>query len=121
MDLRYIISFRRNLIVDNSRIYISFASLSWQPSGIFFARHYEMERELEHKRFEAFQEQLQMAIGLHSSGIEQIKRKGVKNVYEGKDTKPEASEIMKIHHLINTKLRKTVRDVPQGEKEVQDR
>lgn len=28
---------------------------------------------------------------------------------------------MKIHHLINTKLRKTVRDVPQGEKEVQDR
>lgn len=45
---------------DNSRIYISFASLSWQPSGIFFARHYEMERELEHKRLEAFQEQLQM-------------------------------------------------------------
>src|SRR6266704_2194735 len=54
------------------------------------------------------------------TAIDQINRKGLEGVYEGKDTPKESSEIVKILSLIEIKLRKTVRDKPQAESEVKD-
>lgn len=104
----------------NSRIFLSFANLSWNPSGTFVADTYTYEQVLEQKRQEAFLSDLEKAKGFLESGIEQIKRKGMENVYEGKDLTEQSSDIVKIISLIDTKLRKAMREKPEKEKEVQD-
>lgn len=54
------------------------------------------------------------------SGIKQIKLKGIDNVYEGKSPSNQSNDIVKILSLIDTKLRKTIRNEPKKEKEVTD-
>lgn len=105
---------------ENSRIYLSLANLSWQPSGSFVADMYSMEQVLDQKRDEAYLSALERARGILGSGITQIKRKGIENVYEGKNPSKQSSDIVKIISLIDTKLRKTIRRKPEKEREVQD-
>jgi hypothetical protein len=104
----------------NSIIYNAFVSLTWQPSDTSISGVYDVQRALYNRKIMAYHEHLDISRGLLSSGIEQIKRKGLKNVYEGKDTSPESSEIVKILFLIDNKLRKVIRNVPDKEKEIQD-
>lgn len=104
----------------NSRIYLSFAGMQWQPSGSFIAREDEMEYVLNKKREEAFLAGLESSRGILESGIEQIRRKGIENVYEGKSPALQSNDIVKIISLIDTKLRKAIRNRPEKEKEIQD-
>jgi hypothetical protein len=69
---------------------------------------------------QAYKAGLETARGLLQSGIDQIKRKGVEAVYEGKNTTAESSDIIKIISLLENKLRKVVRNLPLKEKEIQD-
>lgn len=104
----------------NSRVYLTLAALTWQPTGTFFADRFTLEGELDRRKQIAFLQQLGVAEGIIKSGIQQIRNKGIKNVYEGKDTPPESSEIIKIISLIDSKLRKIIRAPPSHEKEIQD-
>lgn len=70
----------------NSRIYLTIASLTWQPSGRFSADRYNIEQEIQRHEQIAFLKQLEIAEGILESGIQQIRNKGVGNVYDGKDT-----------------------------------
>ena len=47
-------------------------------------------------------------------------RANLDSVYEGKDTAPESSAIIRIINIAEQKLRKAIRDRPSGEKEIQD-
>jgi len=47
-------------------------------------------------------------------------RKDLTDVYQGKDTAPESSAIVKIISLAEHKLRKAIRSKPNNEKQVQD-
>jgi len=105
---------------ENSRIYLSFANLSWHPSGSFVADVYSMEQVFDKKREEAFLSALERARGILESGITRIKGKGIKNVYEGKNPTKQSSDIVKIISLMDTKLRKALHNKPEKEKEVQD-
>lgn len=105
---------------ENSRIYQSFNNLSWHPSGSFVANQFNMEAILDQKKQEAYISALERARGILESGIEQIKRKGIENVYEGKNPVTQSSDIVKIISLIDTKLRKAIRNKPEKEKEIQD-
>jgi hypothetical protein len=87
----------------NSRILITFAKLPWEFSGTFIATEEDMEREKAKRDYKTY-----------------LKRKGIKAVYEGKDTPKEASEILKIVSLIENSLRKAIRNRPTNEKEVQN-
>lgn len=104
----------------NSRIYLTFASLTWQPAGPFFTSSYNLENELKRQKQIAYLQQLTVSEGILRSGIEQIRKKGIKNVYDGKDTPAESSEIIKIISLVENKLRKVIRERPTQEKEIQD-
>lgn len=104
----------------NSRIYLNFASINWQFAGALPVDFFNMKVQLEIANSEAYNKALEIARGILESGIEQISRKGIENVYEGKDTPAESSEIIKIISLIENKLRKTVRQAPVKEKEIQD-
>jgi hypothetical protein len=105
---------------ENSRIYLSFSVLQWTPKGSFIANQFDMESVINQKRTETYMAALETAKGLLESGIEQIKRKGVEDVYEGKDPSAQSSDIVKIISLIDTKLRKLIRKIPEKEKEIQD-
>lgn len=105
---------------ENSRIYLSFAGLSWQPSGSFVASMYTMEQILDQKGHEAYLSALERARGILQSAIQQINRKGIDGVYEGKNPLAQSSDIVKIMSLIDTKLRKAIRHTPKNEKEIQD-
>ena len=109
-----------------STIYRSIAELPWRRQGSFIVdpwvqgtMDYEEAREQIHHR--AYLEQLDTAKGLLLAGMDQINRYGIDNVYKGKDTAKESSEIIKLLDLAETKLRKTIREIPQGEKDIQDK
>ena len=104
----------------NSAIFTSFASLTFSFRGTFLAAPWEFEEETERKHHDAFLQDLEIARGILSSGVDLIKRKGLDGVYEGKDTPEESSEIVKILSLVDSKLRKTIRKPPKNEGEVQD-
>ncbi|HEX7141361.1 MAG TPA: hypothetical protein VF222_02665 [Nitrososphaeraceae archaeon] len=107
----------------NSRIFMTFASLNWNipPGSTFVVEAPFMDHEIQRRENIGFIKDLKISKGLLLSGIEQIKRLGIKNVYNGKNTPKESSDIIKIISLIEKKLRKTVRNKPIIEKEIQDK
>jgi len=104
----------------NSRIFITFASLTWTASGTYLTRGWDPQQEMEEWQHNGYLSNLDTAKGILESGIEQIKLKGIEKVYQGKDTPRESSTIVKIISLIDSKLRKLIREKPNNEKEVQD-
>lgn len=59
----------------NSRIFMTFATLTWQPSGSFIASRFDAEMQLHNRKLIAYHEHLDISRGLLSSGIDQIERK----------------------------------------------
>lgn len=104
----------------NSRIYATFANLPWKFRGQLVTDTYNYEYALQQKNHEAFLSELETAKGLLEAGIEQIKRKGIENVYEGKNPTAQSNDVVKIISLIDSKLRKTIHNKPEKEKEIQD-
>ena len=105
----------------NSRLFITFSHLTWQASGTYITNGYEEPQlAMERRHQMGYLSNLDTAKGILESGIEQIKRKGIENVYDGKDPSNQSSDIIKIISLIDTKLRKFIRDRPEKEKEIQD-
>lgn len=104
----------------NSRIYITFANLPWKFRGTMATDAHHYEYELHKKNHEYYLRDLDTAKGMLESAIDQIKQKGIENVYEGKDPASQSSDIVRIISLIDTKLRKFIRNEPEKEKEIQD-
>jgi len=117
LDTRYLLE---EILGQGSRIYSTFANLKFHYEGQFLASAWDFEAERARRNLEAYQNALGMADGILHAAIDQINRKGIEGVFEGKDTPKESSEIVKILSLIENKLRKTVRERPQAESEVKD-
>lgn len=112
--------FLEDVFGQNSRIYITFANLPWKFRGTMSADVFTYEHTLYKKNQEYFLRDLDTAKGMFESAIDQIKHKGIENVYEGKNPSNQSSDIVKIISLIDTKLRKFIRNKPEREKEIQD-
>lgn len=106
------LSLLEDIFGTNSKIYSSFKMLTSRISRI---SPYNVESPLER---DAYLNQLEMARGILNSGIHEIQKKGTKNVYKRKDSPDENIVIVS---LIGNQLRKTMRDKPNNEKEVQDK
>jgi len=61
-----------------------------------------------------------MARGLLLAATDELQSSSTEEVYRGKDTPRESSDIMKVLLLVERKLRKVVRDTPERERDVQD-
>jgi hypothetical protein len=107
-----------------SRYYLTFAGLSWRPSGEFMIAledcDWNPQLAIERRHHEAYLRQLDSARGLLLAALDDLDRRGIAEVYDGKNTPPESSALVKILALIEPKLRKTVRQKPEREKEIQD-
>lgn len=97
----------------SSRLYITFARLPWEYRGQIITRGFEdIQLQIEQRMQMGY---LETAKGLLEAGVDLIKRKGIKNVYKGKDTPKESSDIIKIISLIDNKLRKVIHKKPESE------
>lgn len=104
-----------------SRYYLTLAHFSWSETGRMIVSGWDPESEIERRHQQAFRNQMDQALGLINSAIDHLKQSEITDVYEGKNTAQEASELMKIITLAEKKLRQIVRTIPDKEKEVQDK
>ncbi len=111
--------FLRDVFGENSPYYKSISSLSWEYKGTFMAFG-DPAPVKEKKDQQAYLRQLDFARGVFLDAADQIKRVGIDAVYEGKNTAPESSAIVKVLNLADAKLRKVIREKPSKEKDVQD-
>lgn len=103
-----------------SRYYLTFASLPWGATGSFIIHGWNPDVEIEVRHHEAYLRNLESSLGLLQAAADELQRKGIVDVYRGKNTPPESSAIVKVLNLTEQKLRKVVRKPPSAEKEVQD-
>jgi len=124
--LTNILSLTEEIFGEGSRIYLSIRSLPWQRQGSFIVDPWiegtidynEAAAKIHH---EAYLRQLDTAKGLLEAGIDQVSLLGIDKIYESKNTPKESSEIVKILDLAENKLRKTFRQTPKNERDVQDK
>ncbi len=110
-----------------SRYYLTFAGFRWVETGTFFIGGprdpegvWNPQAAVERRHHQAYLRQLDSAKGLLQAAADDLRRSGLQGVYEGKDTGPESSAIVKVLNLVERKLRKVIRTNPSKEREVQD-
>jgi hypothetical protein len=106
----------RDVFGEDSTLYSSFVSLSFGFTDSFMPSPYEVNvnKLVEKKMRSAFLSDLQSARGILQAAIDQVKQKGMDNVFEA-DTVKESNDIVKILSLIDNGLRKVVRSFPKNE------
>ncbi len=107
-----------------SRYYLSFVSIAWGkiPSGTMIDRwRYGSEKAaIDAISHEYFLPQLESAKGLLLGAVNYLAERELSDVYNAKDTGPEASLILKVLRLAERQLRKVIREKPENERNVQD-
>lgn len=110
----------------NSRYYLTFANYTWQFRGSTLVMSYELRNQhpdqvMRNRHQVAYLEQLESAHGLLAAAVDELERApDLASVYDGKDTAPEASSILKVINITERKLRKVIHEAPTKEKHVQD-
>jgi REase_DpnII-MboI len=107
----------------NSPYYQSIVSLSWRHRGTMLVTIDEaFNPGSTEDRYDrpAFARALEAARGILLAARDELTRSSIDGVYQGKDTGPEASKLIKIITSVERKLRKLFRDQPTKEKVVQD-
>jgi len=110
-----------------SRYYLSFAALDWRETGPFMMggpgdpeASWNPAKAIERRHHQAYLKALGAARGFLLGAADHLERSDLTSVYEGKDTAPESSTIIKVINLAGAPLRKVIRTTPKNEKEVQD-
>lgn len=103
-----------------SRYYLSFAALKWHETGSFITEGWDPQAYIDDKHHTAFLRHLGIAKGLLLGAIDYLNSRDGAEVYQAKDTAPEASLILRVLHLIERQLRKVIREKPENERKVHD-
>ena len=121
------LAFLEEVFGRNSRYYLTFASFPWSETSSILVGgptdpegSWNPQAALEKKHQAAYLSQLESAKGLLQAASDHLKRSNIASVYEGKDTMPESSAIIRIINIAERKLRKTIRGKPTYEKEIQN-
>lgn len=112
----------------DSRYYINIASLQWRETSSFIfggpadpQGTWNPQAAIEKRHHQAYLKHLEFAMGLLQAALDQIKQtEDIKSIYEGKNTPPESSDILKIMDIGERKLRKAIMEKPIGEKDIQN-
>lgn len=105
----------------NSRFYVTFAGIQWHDTGSFIIQGiHDLQGAIERRHQDAYVQHLDSARGVLLAARDELARSNLDEVYEGKDTGPESSGIMKLISLVEQRLRRVVRSSPVREKDIQD-
>jgi len=117
------VRFLQEVFGEQSLYFLNFTRISWTYRGtmmVHFREAFTPGATQERYDFPVFLQGLQSALGIFLAAKDELERKGVEAVYEGKDTGPEASLILQVINIAEIKLRKALRNKPNEEREVQD-
>jgi len=112
-------TFFEEVFGQNSLFFASFVTLTWERTSSFIVDGWNPEAAVDAVHQEAYRDQLESAKGFLLAATDQIKRDDFQEIYQGKKTTPESSDIVKILNLA-TRLRKSIHKKPSEEKEVQN-
>lgn len=104
----------------NSGIYRNFQRLTYRIKPGTIIEGLDIATEVDKLNYEAYLSDLEIARGLLQAGIDVIKRKGIKSVYETGDPVKESNLIIHVLSTIQSQLRKSIRNEPNNEKTIQD-
>lgn len=111
----------------NSRYFTSFSSLRSQNTGTMLAGGLfdpdgpDIAASFERQHQEAYRQQLDTAKGILQASLTKLESASDMDIlYEGRDTPPESSQLIKIINLAEFKLRKVIHETPTNEKQIQD-
>ncbi len=121
------LEFLEDVFGRESRYYLSFAHMKWERQGSFIvggpddpSGSWNPGAAIEREHQKAFVSALDAAKGLLQAASDKLQRLELSEVYEGKNSPPESSQIIKVINLCDRQLRKTIRKKPEKEKDVQD-
>jgi len=103
-----------------STYYITISSYTWRETGTRIYPGWDINAEIDAHNESVFRKQLRQAKGLLSAAIDHLETSELSEVYQGKNTAPESSDLIKIISLIDNKLRKIIREIPTKERTIQD-
>lgn len=119
--------FLQEVFGGNSSLLLNFSAYQWAMTGSFMVGGpgdpegaWNPQAAIERMHQEAYVKQLDGARGLLLAAADYLERTDLKTVYEGKDTGPESSAILKVINLAERRLRKVIKRKPDRESEVQD-
>lgn len=115
------LGFLEEVFGPSSRFYLSLANLNWHDGGSFVVRGWDPQSEVDRHHHKAYLKALESAMGLLLAARDELEdHEDVSDVYKGRDSATESSQIMRIQSLAERQWRKTVRGTPENEKEVQE-
>lgn len=122
-----VLQFLEQVFGQTSRFYLSFANLQWSETGSFIVGGpadlegtWDPNAAIERREQDAYLRCLEAAKGFLLAARDELERSEIEEVYEGKDTGPESSGLVKVLNLLERKLRKVIRKAPDSEKQVQE-
>ena len=118
------LTFLKDVFGEASAYFGSFRALPWAFTGerlIIGPEAFNPDYAVARLNREAVMRSLRSAKGILAAARDELERRDIKDIYEAKDTGPEASLIVKVVSLVERKLRKVIRYAPANEKEVQDK
>lgn len=121
-------TFLSEVFGEASTYFDTFSEIRWNatPSGILGGgsrpeESFDPELGMKRLRREGAAKNITAAKGILGAAFDYLENRDLQAVYKAKDTGPEASTILRIVNLAERELRKTVRNTPTGEREIQDR
>ena len=114
------LQFLESVFGTSSIYYLSFKHLQWQESGSFVIQAWDIQGALDGRHHRAYLRDLDTAKGLLQAAHDQLESASLSEVYQGRDSPAETSGILKVLAIADRKLRKTVRELPRCEREIQD-
>jgi hypothetical protein len=120
------LSFLEDVFGRQSRYYRIIATLTWEYNGAMLVGgmadpFLDMRDSIEHQHHQAYMHQIDTAKGVLKAALSEIECVDeINTLYEGKNTPPETSLIVKVINLGEQRLRKVIREIPAREKDVQD-
>lgn len=120
-------TFLEEVFGPSSRFFQSFGGLRWRETGSVVvggpadpAGSLDPVSAMNEKHQEAYVRDLGSARGILLAAADHLERRDIDTVYEGKDSGPESSTILKVLKLCEFRLRKVIRERPEKESEVQN-
>lgn len=101
---------------------LTFAQLTWQQSSEFIVPggYHNPQVFIDNIHHQAYLSQLDTAKGILLAACDELQKSELEDVYKGKNSGPESSDIVRILKLAEHKLRKVIRTKPDNEKAVQN-
>lgn len=120
-----VVSLLDDVFGQDSLYYNKLTSFSWSAGSCIldpddYGRRASLNEMIEDKNQQAFLQQMNLSKGWLQGARDELVRKGIQAVYHGKNTGPEASDIVRIIKLVETRLRPAVKNTPSDEREIKD-